>query len=116
MAYNSAYTGAQIDAAVGAVKQKEGIWDGKQDVPRAVPVTLTAAGWTGGAQTVAVTGVSADETAQLIQPVPSAAGRAAYIEAGILCTGQAADSLTFTADAAPTEDLTVYVVVQEVAV
>lgn len=31
MAYNSAYTGSQIDAAVGAVRQKETIWDGKQD-------------------------------------------------------------------------------------
>lgn len=31
MAYNSAYTGSQVDAAVGAVRQKETIWDGKQD-------------------------------------------------------------------------------------
>ena len=31
MAYNSAYTGSEIDAAVGAVKQKENDWDGKQD-------------------------------------------------------------------------------------
>lgn len=31
MAYNSAYTGSQIDEAVGAVRNKEEIWDGKQD-------------------------------------------------------------------------------------
>jgi len=31
MAYNSAYTGSQVDAAVGAVRQKETIWDNKQD-------------------------------------------------------------------------------------
>lgn len=31
MAYNSAYTGAQVDAAVGAVRNKETTWDGKQD-------------------------------------------------------------------------------------
>ena len=31
MAYNSAYTGSQVDAAVGAVRQKETIWDGKQN-------------------------------------------------------------------------------------
>ena len=30
MAYNSSYTGAQIDAAVGAVRQKESIWDAKE--------------------------------------------------------------------------------------
>lgn len=27
--YNSAYTGAQIDAAIGAVREKESVWDGK---------------------------------------------------------------------------------------
>lgn len=31
MAYNSSHTGAQIDAAVGAVREKESTWDGKQD-------------------------------------------------------------------------------------
>lgn len=31
MAYNSAYTGPQVDAAVGAVQNKESTWDGKQD-------------------------------------------------------------------------------------
>ena len=31
MAYNSAYTGSQVDAAVGAVRQKETKWDNKQD-------------------------------------------------------------------------------------
>lgn len=29
--YNSAYTGAQIDGAIGAVRTKETTWDGKQD-------------------------------------------------------------------------------------
>ena len=82
--------------------------------PKAVTITLTAAGWSDNTQTVTVSGVSADETAQLIQPVPSAASQAAYIEAGILCTGQAEGSLTFTAETAPTEDLTVYVVITEV--
>ena len=31
MAYNSAYKGSEIDAAVGAVKNKETVWDAKQD-------------------------------------------------------------------------------------
>ena len=83
--------------------------------PKVVPVTLTAAGWSDNTQTVTVSGVSADETAQLIQPMPSAASQAAYIEAGILCTGQAEGSLTFTAETTPTEDLTVYVALTEVA-
>lgn len=31
MAYNSQYTGAQIDEAVGDVREKKDTWDGKQD-------------------------------------------------------------------------------------
>lgn len=31
MAYNSSHTGAQIDSAVGAVREKESTWDSKQD-------------------------------------------------------------------------------------
>ena len=81
-----------------------------------VPITLTSSGWDSAAltQTVTVSGVLADEAKQMIQPVPAIASQAAYIEAGILCTSQAADSLTFTAKTAPTEDLTVYVMIQEV--
>ena len=82
-----------------------------------VTVTLAASAWdsTAKTQTVTVTGVSADEPAQLIIPTPSLASQSAYIAAGILCTGQAADSLTFTASTVPTADLTVYVTIQGVA-
>jgi len=84
--------------------------------PAVVSVTLTAAGWTDGVQTVRVAGVSADEAAQLVQPTPTLASQNAYYEAGILCTSQAADdSLTFTAGTVPAEDLTVYVVIEEVS-
>lgn len=80
-------------------------------------VTLTASGWSSSkTQTVTVTGVLADETKQLITPTPAAASQAAYYNAGIRCTGQAADSLTFTAKTIPTADLTVYVTIQEVLV
>ena len=82
--------------------------------PQSVTVTLPASGWSSNAQTVTVSGVLADETAQLIQPMPAIASQAAYYAAGILCTNQAANSLTFTCQTVPTEDLTVYVVIQEV--
>ena len=42
---------------------------------------------------MSVTGVLADETAQLITPVPALASQSAYYEAGVLCTGQAAGQL-----------------------
>ena len=95
------YVGSMIDAAG----------------PKTAAVTLTTSGWdsTAKTQTVTVTGVSATETAQLITPVPALASQAAYYDAGIKCTGQAANSLTFTADTVPAENLTVYVTIQEVS-
>ena len=79
-------------------------------------VTLSASGWNSAAktQTVTVSGVLANETKQLITPAPAAASQAAYYNAGIRCTGQEADKLTFTAKTIPTVNLTVYVVIQEV--
>lgn len=74
--------------------------------------TLTPSGWSSNTQTVTVSGVSASETAQLITPTPAIASQSAYYEAGIMCTGQAANSLTFTCQTAPTSNLTVYVVIQ----
>ena len=76
-------------------------------------VTLLASGWdaTAKTQTVAATGVLADETKQFIQPSPAAASMTAYYDAGIMCTGQAANSLTFTTKVVPASDLTVYVAI-----
>ena len=82
--------------------------------PQSVTVTLPASGWSSNTQTVTVQGVLADESAQLIQPMPAMVSQTAYYEAGILCTGQAANQLTFTCQNVPTEDLTVYVVIQGV--
>lgn len=99
-------TAAQVQAAVGA----------KADKPKRVSVTLTASGWNSSAktQTVTVNGVLADESAQVIQPIPAIASQSAYNAAGILATGQAANSITFTATTVPTADLSVYVVITEV--
>ena len=86
------------------------------DKPISKSVTLSASGWDSSAktQTVTVQGVLAGETAQLITPTPALASQAAYYDAVILCTGQAADKLTFTAKKVLTDDLTVYVTIQEV--
>lgn len=84
--------------------------------PVYVTVSLLLSGWDNSTntQTVDVTGVFADETAQLITPVPALSSQSSYYAAGIKCTGQATDQLTFTANTVPTDDLTVYVVIQEV--
>lgn len=80
--------------------------------PTLATVTLTTSGWSSNTQTVTVSGVVASETAQLITPTPAIASQSAYYEAGIMCTGQAANSLTFTCQTVPTSNLTVYVVIQ----
>lgn len=85
--------------------------DSKAPLPP-VPITLTTSSWSSNTQTVTVSGVSATETAQLITPTPAIASQSAYYEAGIMCTGQAANSLTFTCQTVPTRNLTVYVVIQ----
>lgn len=81
-------------------------------------VTLTTAGWTASGslytQTVTVNGVVADESAQLIMPMPAIASQADYISAGIYCSGQAANQLTFTCTTVPTNDISMYVVLQGV--
>lgn len=82
--------------------------------PKAVTITLASGGWSSNTQTVTVNGILADETKQLIQVNPASASRTAYISAGIICSGQAANSLTFTCTTTPTSNLTVYVTYQEV--
>ena len=85
--------------------------------PNVTQITLSTSAWDSAhnTQTVAVSGVSADENAQLITPTPVISSQTAYYESGILCTEQAVNSLTFTCKTVPMEDLTVYVVIQEVA-
>ena len=110
----------QIDFTPGATGlTADNVQDAIEEVnakatPKSVTVSLPASGWSSNTQTVTVSGVLADESAQLIMPVPALASQTAYYEAGILVTGQAANSLTFTCQNVPTEDLTVYVVMQEV--
>ena len=102
--------GISADNVQGAIEEVNA-----KATPKAVSVTLPSTGWASNSQTVTVQGVVADETAQLIQPMPAIASQAAYMAAGIYCSGQAANSLTFTCQTAPTENITVYVVMQEVS-
>lgn len=74
-------------------------------------VTLTSSGWgSSKTQTATCTGAIADELGQLVLPCPAATSQKAYMDAGVRCTAQGANTLTFTCDTAPTTNLTVYVV------
>lgn len=82
--------------------------------PTVRTLTLSTAGWdsTAKTQTVTCSGVLSDEAAQLITVTPALASQSAYLEAGVRCTAQAADALTFTATTVPTAELTVYAAIQ----
>lgn len=91
------------------------MFDVKTEIrPKSTLVTLPLSAWSNNTQTVTVPGVLADESKQLIQPMPTIADQDVYSAAGISCTGQAANKLTFKAQTVPTEDVQVYVVIQEV--
>ena len=70
-------------------------------------ITLTAAGWSSNTQTVTVNGVTSTSVV-LVAPDPS--DTADYVAAGILCTSQTTNSLTFTATTTPTNDIDVNIV------
>lgn len=77
-------------------------------------IVLAANAWASNRQTVAVAGISGNESDQLITPVPTQASQSAYYDAGIRIIAQGANSLTFSAETVPSTNLSVYVVVQEV--
>lgn len=86
------------------------------DSIRYIPVTLALANWDAisKTQTVSVSGIDADETAQLIQPVPKITSMEDYMSSQILCIGQAQNSLTFSYNVAPSHDIDLFIVVQSV--
>ena len=73
-------------------------------------ITLTSSAWdtTNLTRSIDVDGISAIETAQFITITPASTAQAVYYESGILCTGQAENSLMFKATTIPTKNLKVY--------
>ena len=78
------------------------------DKKSTISVTLTAIGWSSNSQTVSATGVTASNTV-IVSPAPSDFGD--YTDAVIYCSAQASNSLTFTCDTEPTNDIDVNVVI-----
>lgn len=77
-------------------------------VVASLSVTLTAAGWVSNAQTVVATGVTANNNV-IVAPDP--ANIEDYTGAGIRCTTQAANALTFECDSAPDSAIVVNVLI-----
>lgn len=82
--------------------------------PKYLSVTLSSESWADNAQNVTATGVLADETAQEIHIMPQASNIDAYFQAGIYCSGQSLNTLSFKCSKVPAENLTVYIVLQKV--
>lgn len=76
-------------------------------------VLLPADAWNELSQSVYIDGISNDEGAQLIQPVPASANFSAYAEAEIHVS-QSLNQLLFTCKTQPVSDIKVFVVVQNV--
>ena len=82
-------------------------WNGKATVS-SVSVSLTVANWSNNSQTVSVTGVTASNNV-IVSPAPASID--AYVAAGIKCTAQGTNSLTFTCTTTPTVAISVNVLV-----
>ena len=74
----------------------------------AAAVTLTATGWSNNEQTVSVSGVTAGNTV-IVGPSPTS--QDAWAKAGVKCTAQAENSLTFTCKNVPTAAVTANIVI-----
>ena len=88
------------------------------DVEGAKPMlrtaTLTTSGWSGNSQTVTVSGVVANSSAQLIYVSPAnKVSATAWGEAGVFCAAQAANALTFVCDSTPSANISVNISIQE---
>lgn len=88
------------------------------DVEGAKPMlrtaTLTTSGWSSNSQTVTVNGVVANSSAQLIYVSPANKDSAtAWGAAGVFCSAQGANSLTFVCDSTPSANITVNISIQE---
>ena len=88
----------------------------ERDKVKSTLISLPVSGWNGSSksQTVTVVGILADESKQLIIPMPTIASQEAYYDASVKCVAQAANSLTFECDTIPTAAIDIYVAVQEV--
>lgn len=69
---------------------------------------LTVSGWTDNSQTITVSGVTTTNTV-IVSPAPLS--QTAYSSAGIICTSQSSNSLTFICDTTPETSITVNILI-----
>ena len=89
----------------------------ERDRVKSTLISLPVSNWSASfkSQTVAVAGILADESKQLIIPMPTIASQKIYYDASIKCVAQDTNSLTFECDTIPTAAIDIYVAIQEVS-
>lgn len=87
-----------LDASIGT----------KQEKHKPISVSLSSSNWSNMKQTVSANGVTANNT---IIPSPAPASHVAYGEAGVYCSAQGENTLTFTCSEIPSANLTVNVLI-----
>ena len=95
-------------AAHGISSSDISAWNAKQSALGTLTVTLTVVGWSSDAQTVTATGVTSSNTV-IVAPIPS--DMSDYTDAGIVCTAQGTNTLTFECDTTPSSAIDVNVVI-----
>lgn len=80
--------------------------------PSAATATIAASNLSGLTATVTVNGVT-ESNIVMVAPADDAS-RAEWVACNVRCTAQAVNTLTFTADAAPSADIAVNVAIWEV--
>lgn len=73
-------------------------------------VSLVVANWSNNTQTVTATGVT---TTNSVVIAPTTASKEDYLRAGIYCSSQGTNSLTFTCDTVPSNTVSVSVLVMD---
>jgi hypothetical protein len=81
-----------------------------------IPVTLISSDWStdNASQNISVSGILEDETKQIITIVPFDSSMELYETCEIECTAFGVDNLTFTAKTIPAEDISIYVILENV--
>ena len=101
-------TAAQLNHTSGVTSNIQTQLNAKQAKHSTVTVTLNSANWNNKNQTVTVSGVTASNTV-IVGPAPSSVDL--YSNAGIFCTTQAANSLTFSCNITPTSNISINVII-----
>lgn len=88
---------------------------GAANPPTLRTATLTTSGWSSNSQTLTVQGVISDSDSQIVRISPDdKASATAWAEAGVWCTTQGTNSLTFTCDSVPSANINLNIELQEV--